>query len=71
MGLSTSIIGRNYFRNSVCTCKSVFSLQGQQDLLETANKWAQSCHVYKWFEDMEPTPRPTDFLSKFIDGHDP
>ena len=47
----------------------LFLLQGQQDLVEVANSWKQRLHVMKYFKDTEEA-RPTDFLSKFIAGHE-
>lgn len=44
-------------------------VKGQQDLVETANNWKQRLHIMKYFKDTEQ-PRPTDFLSKFLEGHE-
>eukprot|EP00745_Piridium_sociabile_P029238 TRINITY_DN47663_c0_g1_i2.p1 TRINITY_DN47663_c0_g1~~TRINITY_DN47663_c0_g1_i2.p1 ORF type:complete len:135 (-),score=28.69 TRINITY_DN47663_c0_g1_i2:664-1038(-) len=45
-------------------------IKGQMDLVETANIWKQRPHIMKYFED-SVNEKPTDFLGKFYDGHDP
>lgn len=43
-------------------------LQGQQDLVETANIWKQKNHIMDYFK---PTvnKKPNDFLSKFYESN--
>jgi NADH dehydrogenase (ubiquinone) 1 alpha subcomplex subunit 6 len=40
------------------------------DLVETTQIWKQRPHIMKYFQD-SVNKRPTDFLGKFYDGHDP
>merc|ERR1711868_191483 len=44
-------------------------IKGQQELMECLNVWSQKTHIGRWFKTTE-NPRPTDFLSKFYDGHE-
>ncbi|XP_064626021.1 NADH dehydrogenase [ubiquinone] 1 alpha subcomplex subunit 6-like [Lineus longissimus] len=44
-------------------------IQGQMDLVETAQIWKQKTHVMKFFGDTV-NKKPADFLSKFYDGHE-
>ena len=40
------------------------------ELVETAQIWKQRPHIMMYFQDTV-NERPTDFLGKFYDGHDP
>lgn len=43
--------------------------KGQLELVETINIWKQKSHVMQYFNDTW-NQKPTDFLSKFYDGHE-
>jgi len=45
-----------------------FLLQGQQELQECVMTWKQPCHILAYWRD-SVDPKPKDFLSKFLDGH--
>ena len=45
-----------------------FLFQGQIELVETINIWKQKGHIMTFF-DKKAESKPTDFLSKFYDGH--
>ncbi|BFZ02699.1 hypothetical protein BsWGS_05738 [Bradybaena similaris] len=44
-------------------------IKGQMDLVETASIWKQTSHVMMFFKDTV-NPKPSDFLSKFYEGHE-
>ncbi|XP_025104599.1 NADH dehydrogenase [ubiquinone] 1 alpha subcomplex subunit 6-like [Pomacea canaliculata] len=45
-------------------------VKGQMDLVETTQIWKQRPHIMMYFKDTV-NQRPSDFLGKFFDGHDP
>ncbi|KAF4519749.1 hypothetical protein B566_EDAN010342 [Ephemera danica] len=44
-------------------------IKGQMELKETVEIWKQKGHVMAYFKDTQE-PKPTDFLSKFLSGHE-
>ena len=44
--------------------------QGQQDLQEVVEKWAQTGHIMSKFFKESYEERPKDFMSKFLTGAD-
>ncbi|XP_074649238.1 NADH dehydrogenase [ubiquinone] 1 alpha subcomplex subunit 6-like [Tubulanus polymorphus] len=44
-------------------------IKGQMDLVETKEIWKQKHHIMTFFKESQK-PRPSDFLSKFYDGHE-
>lgn len=44
-------------------------IKGQMDLNDTVNKFQQPHHMMAWFKQTE-VPKPKDFISKFLSGHD-
>jgi NADH dehydrogenase (ubiquinone) 1 alpha subcomplex subunit 6 len=45
-------------------------IKGQMELVDTVNIWKQKTHVMRYFKDTTKEEKPTDFLSKFYDGHE-
>ncbi|XP_037051856.1 NADH dehydrogenase [ubiquinone] 1 alpha subcomplex subunit 6 [Bradysia coprophila] len=43
-------------------------IKGQMELKETVEIWKQKGHIMRFWNESEE-PKPTDFLSKFIAGH--
>ena len=53
-----------------CDLCFAFHLQGQQDLNEAVENWAEPVHILsKYFEDNK-VDKPKDFMSKFLSGQD-
>lgn len=42
--------------------------KGRNDLQEVVNKWKNSHNIMRYWKDTHE-PKPKDFLSKFLDGH--
>ncbi|XP_043474620.1 NADH dehydrogenase [ubiquinone] 1 alpha subcomplex subunit 6 [Leptopilina heterotoma] len=47
----------------------MLTIKGQMELKETVNKWKNEGALMYLFKDTVE-PKPTDFLSKFLTGHD-
>ncbi|XP_060558894.1 NADH dehydrogenase [ubiquinone] 1 alpha subcomplex subunit 6-like [Ruditapes philippinarum] len=45
-------------------------IKGQHELEETKNIWKQKNHVMNYF-NQTVNPKPADFFSKFLEGHEP
>lgn len=45
-------------------------MQGQNELKEVTEKWKNKGALMYYFKDTVE-PKPKDFLSKFMSGHDP
>ncbi|KAH8290979.1 hypothetical protein KR054_007619 [Drosophila jambulina] len=46
---------------------SLFYIQGQMELKESVEIWKQKGHIMRYWKESQE-PKPTDFLSKFIQG---
>lgn len=45
----------------------ILVIKGQMELKETINIWKQKGHIMRYWKESEE-PKPTDFLSKFLNG---